>query len=106
LNGKKNQDSVANFLVINKLLTDQNVGASSLSNTQLSDLKNQPFTESIGTLTASRFKSSIQSNSQLFPFYTDIAFESVPEEFIDVNTMDWHWDDIPIFYPLLYPISF
>jgi hypothetical protein len=106
LDGKKNQDSIANFLVINKSLTDQNVGASSLSESQLNDLKKQPFTESIGTLTASRFKSSIQSNSQLFPFYTDIAFESVPEEFIDVNTKDWHWDDHSTFLPIIVPNQF
>jgi hypothetical protein len=106
LNGKKNQDSIANFLVVNKSLTDQNVGSSSLSESQLNDLKKQPFTESIGTLTASRFKASIQSNSQLFPFYTDIAFESVPEEFIDVNTNDWHWDEHASFLPIIVPNQF
>lgn len=106
LNGKNNRDSIANFLVVNKSLTDQNVGASSLSESQLNDLKKQPFTESIGTLTASRFKASIQSNSQLFPFYTDIAFESVPEEFIDVNTKDWHWDEHSSFLPIIVPNQF
>ncbi len=106
LNGKKNQDSVANFLVINKALTDQNVGASSLSGAQLNDLKKQAFTESIGSLTTSRYKASIQSNSQLFPFYTDIAFESVPEEFIDVNTKDWKWDEQAAFLPIIVPNQF
>jgi hypothetical protein len=106
LNGKNNQDSIANFLVINKSLTDQNVGSSSLSETQLTDLKKQTFTESIGILTASRFKASIQSNSQLFPFYTDIAFESVPAEFIDVNSKDWHWDEQASFLPIIVPNQF
>jgi cell division protein FtsX len=106
LNGKENQDSIANFLVINKSLTDQNVGASSLSPTQLNDLKKQSFTESIGTLTASRFKASIQSNNKLFPFYTDIAFESVPEEFIDVNTKGWHWDEQATYLPIIVPNQF
>ncbi|MEI6088056.1 MAG: hypothetical protein WCR66_10735 [Bacteroidota bacterium] len=106
LNGKNNQDSIANFLVVNKSLNDQNVGASSLSDSQLNDLKKQPFIESIGSLTASRFKSSIQSNSQLFPFYTDIAFESVPEEFIDVNTKDWHWDEQASYLPIIVPNQF
>jgi hypothetical protein len=106
LNGKNNQDSIANFLVVNKSLTDQNVGSSSLSEKELTDLKKQPFTESIGTLTASRYKASIQSNSQLFPFYTDIAFESVPEEFIDVNTKEWHWDEQALFLPIIVPNQF
>jgi hypothetical protein len=106
LNGKKNQDSIANFLVINKSLTDQNVGSSSLSELQLTDLRRQPFTESIGMLTASKFKASIQSNSQLFPFYTDIAFESVPEEFIDVTTKDWNWDEHASYLPIIVPNQF
>ncbi len=106
LNGKNNQDSIANFLVVNKSLTDQNVGSSSLSEKQLTDLKKQTFTESIGTLTVSRYKASIQSNSQLFPFYTDIAFESVPEEFIDVNTKEWHWDEQALFLPIIVPNQF
>jgi hypothetical protein len=92
--------------VVNKSLTDQNVGSSSLSEKELTDLKKQPFTESIGTLTASRYKASIQSNSQLFPFYTDIAFESVPEEFIDVNTKEWHWDEQALFLPIIVPNQF
>lgn len=106
LNSKNNQDSIANFLVVNKALTDQNVGASSLSELQLADLKKQTFIESIGTLTASRYKASIQSNSELFPFYTDIAFESVPEEFIDVNTKEWYWDEHSNYLPIIVPNQF
>lgn len=106
LHSKNNQDSIANFLVVNKALTDKNVGASSLSELQLSDLRKQPFIESIGTLTASRFKASIQSNSELFPFYTDIAFESVPEEFIDVNTKEWYWDEHASYLPIIVPNQF
>lgn len=106
LHGKNNQDSIANFLVVNKALTDQNVGASSLTESELNNLKNQSFIESIGTLTTSRYKASIQSNSELFPFYTDIAFESVPQEFIDVNTKDWQWDEQSNFLPIIVPNQF
>ena len=106
LHSKNNQDSIANFLVVNKALTDQNVGASSLSETTLNDLKKQPFIETIGTLTSSKFKASIQSNSALFPFYTDIAFESVPEEFIDVTTKEWHWDEHSNYLPIIVPNQF
>ena len=43
LHGKSNQDSVANFLVINKILTDQNLGSTQLSEEDITDLKKQPF---------------------------------------------------------------
>lgn len=106
LHGKNNQDSIANFLVINKELTDQTVGASSLSEEQVNDLKKQKFIESVGSLTTSRFKASIQSNSERFPFYTDIAFESVPTEFIDVNSKDWQWNEQSAFLPIIIPNQF
>lgn len=106
LNGKNNQDSVANFLVLNKELTNETVGASSLSEKEIANIKAQPFFESVGSLTPSRFKASIQSNSERFPFYTDIAFESVPAEFIDINNKDWQWDETSTFLPIIVPNQF
>jgi len=106
LNGKNNQDSVANFLVLNKELTNETVGASSLSEQEIANIKAQPFFESVGSLTPSRFKASIQSNSERFPFYTDIAFESVPAAFIDINNKDWQWDENTAFLPIIVPNQF
>ena len=106
LNGKNNQDSVANFLVLNKELTNETVGASSLSEKEIANIKAQPFFESVGSLTPSRFKASIQSNSERFPFYTDIAFESVPAEFIDINNKDWQLNETSTFLPIIVPNQF
>ena len=106
LHSKTNQDSVANFLVLNKKLNDQNMGATALSENDINDLKKQPYVESIGLLSPSRFKASIQSNSTRFPFYTDIAFESVPNDFIDVTSKDWKWDETMPLVPVIVPNMF
>ena len=106
LHSKTNQDSIANFLVLNKLMNDQNLGKTGLSEDEINDIKQQPFVESIGLLTPSRFKSSIQSSSDRFPFFTDIAFESVPNEFIDVNSKDWKWDETANYVPIIAPNMF
>jgi hypothetical protein len=106
LHNKSNQDSIANFLVVNKILNDQNLGATALTDNEVSDLKNQSFVESVGLLTPSRFKASIQSSSDRFPFYTDIAFESVPKDFIDVSSKDWKWDETASFVPIIAPNMF
>lgn len=106
LHSKTNQDSVANFLVINKKLTDRNLGATSMNDTDITTLQKQNFVESVGVLTASRFKASIQSNSDRFPFFTDIAFESVPRDFIDVNSKDWKWEPGQDFVPIIAPNMF
>lgn len=106
LYSKNNRDSVANFLVINKIITDQNLGATGLTESEIKDLQNQSYVESVGLLTSSRFKASIQSASDRFPFYTDIAFESVPKEFIDITAKDWTWNENAMFVPIIAPNMF
>jgi len=81
LYSKTSQDSIADFLVVNKTLTDKNIGVATLSSAEINDLKQQPFVEKIGTLTPSRFKVGVQSISRQIPFYSDFFFESVPDEF-------------------------
>jgi hypothetical protein len=106
LHSKSNQDSVANFLVLNKVLNDENLGATALSDSEVEELKKQSFVESVGLLTPSRFKASIQSSSDRFPFFTDIAFESVPKDFIDVTSKDWKWDESAAYVPIIAPNMF
>ncbi|MGC8751368.1 hypothetical protein [Hydrotalea sp.] len=106
LHSKSNQDSIANFLVINKQLTNANYGNTTLPTTAIDDLKKQPFVDAVGILTPSRFKASIESFSSQFPFYTDISFESVPAAFIDVDSTQWQWqpgnDIVPMIAPNLF----
>jgi len=106
LNNKTNQDSVANFLVINKAVTSSNVGATTLSQADIDDLKKQPFTDAAGVLTPSHFKVSAQGASDRIPFYKDLFFESVPDEFLDVNNKDWKWGDQSTFIPMIIPNMF
>lgn len=106
LQGKQNKDSVANFLVLNKILTDQNIGKAVLTQEEIDDIRSQPFTEAVGILQTSKFKASIQSSSDVFPFYTDIAFESVPDAFLDVNAKEWNWDENSTYVPIIVPGMF
>lgn len=106
LHNKTNQDSIANFLVINKDITSETIGQTGLTENQISDVKKQPFVQALGVLTASRFKVSAQGASEQLPFYTDLFFESVPDDFLDVNNKDWTWNDQSTFIPLIIPNSF
>lgn len=106
LHSKSNQDSIANFLVLNKILSDQNLGATALSDIEINDLRQQSFVESVGLLNPASFKASIQSSSNRFPFYTDISFESVPDEFIDVMSKDWNWNEESQIVPVIVPNMF
>jgi hypothetical protein len=106
LYSKTSQDSIADFLVINKIVTDKNIGNTGLTQTEINDLKQQPFVEKIGTLTPSRFRVGVQSVNKQIPFYTDFFFESVPNEFLDVNTPDWQWNENSSFIPMIIPNMF
>jgi hypothetical protein len=105
LYGKSNQDSIANFLVVNKVI-DGNKQENVLSSEEIERLKKQPFVQEMGQLTASSFKVSAQSPSDQFPFYTDLFFESVPNQFIDVHSKDWTWQQGSTLIPMIIPNQF
>lgn len=105
LYGKNNQDSIANFLVINKVI-DGNKQENTLSSEDINDLKKQPFVEEIGQLSPSHFRVSAQSPSERFPFNTDFFFESVPDQFIDVQSKDWTWQQGSLLIPMIIPNQF
>lgn len=105
LYGKNNQDSIANFLVVNKIVSGNRV-ENILSKQEIENLQKQSFVDKVGLLTASRFKVSAQSPSDRFPFYTEMFFESVPDEFIDVQSKDWTWQAGSTTIPLIIPNQF
>lgn len=105
LNGKNNQDSIANFLVIHKPVTGKSMNGATLTKEEIDDIKNQPFTQAVGVLTPSRFKVSA-SGGNTIPFYTEMFFESVPNEFIDVNSDAWNWGESSQFIPMVVPNAF
>ncbi|MCX6210785.1 MAG: hypothetical protein NTZ59_15100 [Bacteroidetes bacterium] len=106
LNAKNNQDSITNFLVINKVLNNETIGNTGITTDNVADFKKQNFVQEVSIITPSRFKASLQSNSERFPFYTDISFESVPSSFIDVNTANWNWTEDADFVPIIAPNMF
>ena len=105
LHSKTNQDSIANFLVLSKKVTANNAGSTTLSNTEIADLRKQPFVEAVGILTPSRFQVSASGGAHI-PLYTELFFESVPDDFLDVQSKDWKWDDNSQFIPMIVPNSF
>jgi Cell division protein len=106
LHNKTNQDSVANFLVINKILNSKTYGTTTLTDNDIALLKHQPFIDDVGVLTPSRYKAQVESSSQQFPFSTEISFESVPSSFLDVNSQSWNWSQDSLYIPLIAPNMF
>jgi len=106
LNNQTNKDSIGDFLVIKKVLNNETIGNTNIDSSLIAKLRKQPFTESVGILTPSRFKASIQSISDRFPFYTDISFESVPDSFIDISNSNFSWKPDADFVQVIVPNMF
>ena len=62
------------------------------SDAELADIASQPFVKNVAPFRASSFSAyaSISLGNQAIR--TDLFFESIPDEYIDVRTDDWHWD--------------
>ncbi|ANI89201.1 hypothetical protein A9P82_07795 [Arachidicoccus ginsenosidimutans] len=105
LHGNNSQDSIANFLVVNKIVSSQTRGNTQLSDDEIDDLKKQPFIDAVGIVTPARFKVSATGGNTL-PFYTEMFFESVPNDFLDINNPGWQWNDQSQFIPVVIPNAF
>jgi hypothetical protein len=105
LTGQQNQNESADFLVINKKITNEmmgQAGKSVFTQAEMTDIRNQSFTDAFGFITSNQFKVTAAAPGDLH-FYTDMFFEAVPDTFIDVKNEDWNWsvgsNTIPIILP-------
>lgn len=104
----KNQNETADFLVINKKITNAIMGQSGKSAftpEETDRIKAQPFVQSFGLITSSRFKVVVQAPGDLH-FATDMFFESVPDSFLDVKNDDWKWNTGDRTIPIILPSDF
>lgn len=71
----------------------------------IADLKKQSFTKTIGAFTPSQFKVSAGLGMQEAGIHlsTDMFFESVPDEFVDIKLDKWHFDEATHTIPIIIP---
>lgn len=76
------------------------------SNSDIEEVKEQPFTESVGPFTSSHFQVSAGLGIEGIQMSTAMFFESVPDEFVDIETDKWRFTPgdgtIPIIIPRNY----
>ncbi|MGX5818242.1 FtsX-like permease family protein [Chitinophaga lutea] len=104
LYGRQNQNERADYLVVNKKITNDMMGRPELTTftpAELADLKAQPFVEDMAVVTAAQYKVSLEADQ--LGFSTLAFFEAVPDTFIDVRSADWKWvegqQEVPIIVP-------
>ena len=78
------------------------------SEKEINDIREQPFVKSVGLFTPSQFfvYATLGNRESGMSFSTEMFFESVPDEFLDINLDKWHYtgggDTIPIILPRNY----
>jgi hypothetical protein len=98
------------FIVINKsvsMLNTISIGSTTFSQEEIEELKNLKGISRVGVFTPGLFPENVYikegEHKNVPGLYTDLFFESVPDEFMDVKTEEWKWhegdEDIPVIVP-------
>lgn len=103
-----------NYVILNKPVSLANTifGKSVFKPEEIKDIGNQPFAKSVASFSANRFK--VSASSSAINFYTELFFESIPREHLDIQDADFRWQEgqteIPIImskdYLALYNFGF
>lgn len=103
----------ADYIIVNKkvsAMTTITGKSNAFSDSDVADIKKQKFTERVGQFTSSLFSVGASFDvKNMASFSTDMFFESVPDDYIDVPLDEWtfHPGDnmIPIILPKTISIS-
>jgi len=80
---------------------------STFSESEMEDLRRQPFCSRLGAFTASQYRVSCSLGLQgVANFGTEMFFESVPDDFVDVDLKHWTFDPNEPMIPIILPRSY
>lgn len=95
------------YIVINKKVNiGQTLGLArnGFTSEEIEEIRAQPFADQVAPFVSNAFPVSGYTENERFPdFYTELFFEAIPDEFIDVKSEEWYWDPeegtIPVIIP-------
>lgn len=97
------------FMVLTKrvnVMNTINPGATGFSDSDVADIKQQRFVTQVGAFTASRYKVFGGISTNRGGINTEMFFESVPDNFIDVKTDSWKFSPSDNFIPIILPKNY
>ena len=87
----------SDYLVVTRKVTgmDALMGGSEISETEVADIEAQPWVRRVGRFTASDYevRAAVALGSSSAAMTTQLFFESIPAEFLDVNSAEWRFDE-------------
>ena len=105
------------YIVVNKNIhlsdsfrqfTDDDSSSSFFTEEEIEDLRKKSFVNDIAQFTPGTFSVRVftERNSLLPGLYTDLFFEAVPDDYVDVNYDDWFWQEDMKFVPCILPRAY
>jgi len=101
----------SNYIVLNKKISTLGTltgNKPTFDDNEIENIKKQLFVEEIGTFESSKFPVKLQIGgvAGIRGFSTDLFFESVPEQFIDIDNSQWKWNQGDQIIPIIIPKSY
>lgn len=95
------------YIVINKKVNIGNtlgLTGGGFTAEEIAEIEAQPFADRVAVFNSNEFPVQAYTEGERVPnFITDLFFEAIPDEFIDVKSEDWQWDPekgtIPVIIP-------
>ena len=98
------------YLIVNKqigVVTTITGQSNVFTKSEIKDLKKQKFVEKIGAFTPSAFDVSARFDIEgIAKFSTEMFFESVPDEFVDLKTDYWVYEEGDRMIPIILPRNY
>jgi hypothetical protein len=98
------------YIVLNKKVDiSQTLGLAGPGFTpeEIEDLARQPFADRVAPFLSNEFPIQGFTDSDRIPgFYTELFFEAIPDEYIDIKSEDWTWDPEKRLIPIIIPQDF
>ncbi|NDV66304.1 ABC transporter permease [Bacteroides sp. 224] len=109
LSGQQDSLIKKDFLIITKkvnLLTTLGGNSTSFSQKEIDKIKNASFTKDVGAFTSSRYSVYGGINTKQGGFRTEMFFEAIPNNFIDVKTEGWQFTSGDKLIPIIIPKNY
>lgn len=96
----------SDYLVISHPVKRVGINSESFTPEEIADMESQEYIDAVGSFTASQFEvnGSIMFNGRKLS--TMLFFESIPDEFIDVETGDWRFENGDKVIPIILPRNY
>ena len=98
------------YIVLNKKVNlggALGVSSPGFSREEVDEITAMPFTRQVSPFLFNRFPiQGFTDNEQIPGFYTELFFEAIPDEYLDIQAGDWNWDPEKGLIPIVIPQDF